>query len=318
MRRLLSLLLLLSMLAVPVSAHPGRTDANGGHWNTYTGEYHYHHGHPAHQHYDIDGDGTSDCPYTFKAAASATTATSPLQAAAQPRKTAAGGVSVTGWLVSAALLLALIFSAKSHRREIRLLESASQQNKDRLQQYSSELASQAAKLQQTEEEAHSQLTKQEETLRQKEAVIVQLRTVNIKLRKQLDSIHAAAAPAEGESAQAHTEALAAKVVEQNATIDGQAGQIRDLTEKVNAYQKSQSTGLFVASDGLPICFLSASKPYGDCTIYINTKSNLYHMEPSCAPPGAKIGHIQNVPYACRPCSKCAIDASRIVRAKIHA
>lgn len=317
MRRLLSLLLLLSLLAVPASAHPGRTDASGGHWNRTTGEYHYHHGHPAHQHYDMDGDGTPDCPYGFKSAVSATAATSPPQAAAQPQK-ANGGVSVIGWLVSAALLLALIYSAKSHRREIRLLEAASQQNKDRLRQYSDELASQAAKLQQAEEEAYSQLAKQEETLRQKEAVIVQLRTVNIKLRKQLDSIHAAAAPTEGESAQAHAEALAAKVISQNATIDGQTDQIRDLTKKVNVYQKSQSTGLFVASDGLPICFLSASKPYGDCTIYINTKSNLYHMEPSCAPPGAKIGHIQNVPYACRPCSKCAIDASRIVRAKIHA
>lgn len=32
------------------SAHPGRTDANGGHHVTATGEYHYHHGYPAHQH----------------------------------------------------------------------------------------------------------------------------------------------------------------------------------------------------------------------------------------------------------------------------
>lgn len=39
------------------SAHPGRTDANGGHHVTATGEYHYHHGYPAHQH----PDGV--CPY---------------------------------------------------------------------------------------------------------------------------------------------------------------------------------------------------------------------------------------------------------------
>lgn len=46
-------------------AHPGRTDANGGHTDSSTGEYHYHHGYSAHQHYDIDGDGLPDCPYNF-------------------------------------------------------------------------------------------------------------------------------------------------------------------------------------------------------------------------------------------------------------
>ena len=49
-----------------VSAHPGRTDSNGGHTDHDTGEYHYHHGYAAHDHYDIDGDGDIDCPYDFK------------------------------------------------------------------------------------------------------------------------------------------------------------------------------------------------------------------------------------------------------------
>lgn len=40
-------------------AHTGRTDANGGHYNHSTGEYHYHHGYPAHQHTD------GVCPYDF-------------------------------------------------------------------------------------------------------------------------------------------------------------------------------------------------------------------------------------------------------------
>lgn len=47
------------------SAHSGKTDSNGGHYDSSTGEYHYHHGYPAHQHYDIDGDGIIDCPYKF-------------------------------------------------------------------------------------------------------------------------------------------------------------------------------------------------------------------------------------------------------------
>lgn len=66
MRRFLSLLLLLSLLVVPVLAHPGRTDSNGGHYDRSTGQYHYHHGYSAHQHYDMDGDGIPDCPYNFR------------------------------------------------------------------------------------------------------------------------------------------------------------------------------------------------------------------------------------------------------------
>ena len=37
--------------------HPGRTDEDGGHTDSSTGEYHYHHGYPAHQHPD------GKCPY---------------------------------------------------------------------------------------------------------------------------------------------------------------------------------------------------------------------------------------------------------------
>ena len=56
---LISLILVLSA-APSALAHPGRTDANGGHTDRSTGEYHYHHGYPAHQHYDIDGDGSEE------------------------------------------------------------------------------------------------------------------------------------------------------------------------------------------------------------------------------------------------------------------
>lgn len=54
---ILSIMLL--SLIVPVFAHPGSLDANGGHYNKKTGEYHYHHGYPAHQHTN------GKCPYDF-------------------------------------------------------------------------------------------------------------------------------------------------------------------------------------------------------------------------------------------------------------
>lgn len=46
MNRRLCLLLCAMLLAAPVIAlaHSGRTDANGGHYNRKTGEYHYHNG----------------------------------------------------------------------------------------------------------------------------------------------------------------------------------------------------------------------------------------------------------------------------------
>lgn len=54
---LLSLILILC-LCVPTSAHSGKTDASGGHYDHSTGEYHYHHGYPAHSH-------VGGCPYDY-------------------------------------------------------------------------------------------------------------------------------------------------------------------------------------------------------------------------------------------------------------
>lgn len=55
---ILACILLLSCCTVAF-AHPGATDANGGHYDHSTGEYHYHHGYPAHQHTD------GRCPYNY-------------------------------------------------------------------------------------------------------------------------------------------------------------------------------------------------------------------------------------------------------------
>ncbi len=55
---ILACILLLSCCTAAY-AHPGATDANGGHYDHSTGEYHYHHGYPAHQHPD------GRCPYNY-------------------------------------------------------------------------------------------------------------------------------------------------------------------------------------------------------------------------------------------------------------
>ena len=55
-----------AMISLSASAHSGRTDSDGGHTVSATGEYHWHHGYPAHQHEDLDGDGIYEyCPYSF-------------------------------------------------------------------------------------------------------------------------------------------------------------------------------------------------------------------------------------------------------------
>ena len=60
MKKTLLLLIGLSFcLTLICSAHAGRTDENGGHYDRGSGEYHYHHGYPAHQHTD------GKCPYDF-------------------------------------------------------------------------------------------------------------------------------------------------------------------------------------------------------------------------------------------------------------
>lgn len=61
-----TILLAFTLFLLPdASSHPGKTDANGGHYDRSTGEYHYHHGYEAHQHTDLDGDGVPDCPYDY-------------------------------------------------------------------------------------------------------------------------------------------------------------------------------------------------------------------------------------------------------------
>lgn len=70
--KILILLVILSciLITLPIAAHSGRTDSNGGHYDNSTGTYHYHHGYPAHRHYDMDGDGDIDCPYLYKSGSS--------------------------------------------------------------------------------------------------------------------------------------------------------------------------------------------------------------------------------------------------------
>lgn len=56
----IAVLLLISSVTIMAYAHSGGTDANGGHYDKSTGEYHYHHGYPAHKHTG------GRCPYDYE------------------------------------------------------------------------------------------------------------------------------------------------------------------------------------------------------------------------------------------------------------
>lgn len=57
-KKYITIILIIILLTNSISfSHSGKTDSNGGHYDSSTGEYHYHHGYSAHQHTN------GICPY---------------------------------------------------------------------------------------------------------------------------------------------------------------------------------------------------------------------------------------------------------------
>ena len=159
------ILLTIFSFCLPVHAHGGRTDGSGGHTDHSTGEYHYHHGYPAHDHYDIDGDGTVDCPFDFIdrtgensgisskvtnsngiSSQSSSKASDPEPTSGSPSKTTSvqqehekeeKNVPTWVYLVFAAqfvISLALFFSNRSKREEIKSISYSNQNALDAMKQ----------------------------------------------------------------------------------------------------------------------------------------------------------------------------------------
>ena len=66
-RALILMWIVVCIVLIPMQsfAHSGGTDADGGHIDHSTGEYHWHHGYGPHQHYDMNGDGILECPILY-------------------------------------------------------------------------------------------------------------------------------------------------------------------------------------------------------------------------------------------------------------
>lgn len=262
--------LALLFFAGPALAHSGRTDSQGGHYDSETGEYHFHHGYPAHQHYDIDGDGKPDCPYDFvdktgsRSGSSGSSAKAAKESGAKAQTTQAAEEkesdgtrsAIAGWCTAGvATLAAFVFLHKM---------GAADQRGQKLQR---------------ELQAEILALKQENTAKQAEAD-----------------------KAKRELARQNTEILALK--RDNATKQAEADRAnRELARQQGRIPRDIS----FAPDGMPAYWRPESeRPYGSYTVYIRRDSGIYHLDPCCAGWTPEVGHLFDVlETPLRPCKRCA-------------
>lgn len=293
------------LYAVPVSAHPGRTDADGGHYNSDTGEYHYHHGYPAHQHYDIDGNKKPDCPYDFvdktgsrsgspsssgnsgssaKAAKESGAKVTTTQAAAEGEDREGITSAIVGWCTAGVATLAAFALWRNGEAEGKAHNEAMDGLRKTLRQETSKVEAQAELIDTfgqrgREQQAEILALKQENTAKQAE-----LDQVKQKLNRQ------------------HTEILALK--RDNATKQAESDRVN---RELDRQQGRIPRDIAFAPDGMPAYWRPDSeRPYGSYTVYIRRDSGIYHLDRYCAGWYPEVGHLFDVLQTpLRPCKRCA-------------
>lgn len=264
--------------------------------------------------------------------------TSPPRTTTAPQATTTekdeGKSGMIGWIVSLALVLALYGCSKSHQRESDIEQDRMRKKDKEIQALNQSLEAKDKALADLDEEMNQKLAalveenaSQEEALRaeyQKEVKLceddlldkdrtcatlrLQLQTAQKDLaaaQEKLNAIYAVSEPSESQTPEEHAVALALKVSELEDNI-------QELSYELDKHVKREKvpSNVFFADDGLPVLLKSASKRYGDYTAYLSVKSGVYHLDPSCAPAGAKAVHLFNVPFSYRACSRCALSLSR--------
>ena len=262
--------LALLFFAGPALAHSGRTDSQGGHYDSETGEYHFHHGYPAHQHYDIDGDGKPDCPYDFVdktgsrsgSSGSSAKAAKESGAKAQTTQAAEGKESdgtrsaIAGWCTAGVATLAAFALWRKGEAEGKAHNEAMDGLRKTLRQETSKVEAQTELIDTFGKRVQAQ-----------QAEILALKRDNAK--KQVDADRA------------------------NRELDRQQGRIpREIA---------------FATDGMPAYWRPDSeRPYGSYTVYIRRDSGIYHLDRYCAGWAPEVGHLFDVlETPLRPCKRCA-------------
>lgn len=256
---------------VPVLAHSGRTDSQGGHYDSETGEYHFHHGFPAHQHYDIDGDGKPDCPYDFvdktgsrsgssgssaKAAKESGEKISTTQAGAEEKDSEGITSAVVGWCTAGVATLAAFALWRKGEAEGKAHNEAMDGLRKTLRQETSKVEAQT--------ELIDTFGKRDQEL---QAEILALKRDYSAKKVEADRA--------------------------NRELDRQEGRIpREIA---------------FASDGMPVYWRpNSERPYGAYTVYIRRDSGIYHLDPYCAGWTPEVGHLFDVlETPLRPCKRCA-------------
>ena len=241
-----------------------------------------------------------------------------------------------GWIVSLALVIALYGCSKSHQQESDIEQDRMRKKDKEIQYLKQSLEAKDKTLTDLDTEMTIKIAslieenaKREETLRAErskdadsyeEELLARARTcATLRLQLQtaqkdlaaaqenLNAIYAVSEPSEGQTPEEHAVALALKITELE-------GHIQELSYELDKHIRREAapSEVFFASDGLPILCKSLSKKYGDYTAYLNRKSEIYHLDPSCAPAGSPVVHLFNVPHNYRACSRCALGISRSI------
>lgn len=341
MKRIAFLALMLSLVCViPLfaAAHSGRTDSNGGHWDSETGEYHYHHGYPAHQHYDMDGDGVDDCPYDFKdntksknsTSSRASFYTSDVYPSSSSSKASSSSSSSKKSSSSAS------YSENSNYYAYKALNKNTEEPKStsswqgivffalfvtnfilfiallvsRQKNIRQELAQKGheAFLNTLLDKARKDTAAAQERSNSRSAEISRLslqlseeKAKTEELSAELEKLRTAAAPEDGESYEEKNMRLTAQIKEQEQ-------QIKRLTDEaeVKALLDQIPKDVYFDKKGRPISgTVRQGHPFGDFTAYLNPRSGIFHIDPLCAPYTAQAVHIFDAPAQGRACTKCA-------------
>lgn len=291
-----TLILACFLLSAPlISAHPGRTDEDGGHYDSGTGKYHYHHGYSAHNHYDMDGDGDKDCPHNFddktgwnsgnsttnkttgSYASSYTTTAKPPNATTVPKAPEAPS-SDPVWLYMLSGLLFVscvglgVSSGKMHEK----MKKAEKENTAALSFMRNSYH------QRVEEVKQEQMQKYQEALAQKgasEKDLSRLQQSIDKERKELYSIRT--------------------------QIWKEKQELYKL--KIQRHRiKNAPTDVIIPEDGMPVWWKKDSnRPYGDYTVYVSQDTKVFHTDRLCASYRATETHVFHAMAYARPCKKCA-------------
>lgn len=314
MKRIISALICISiMLSLPQTAHahPGKTDSAGGHTDRSTGEYHYHHGYEAHNHYDMDGDGEEDCPYDFHdktnhdSGSSDNSSSNNIYDQPSTRSTVPSIVMTTApveeietteevntvpnwvyWVfcILAGIIFSMWQSMREKNAEIKRMEDS--YNKS---------------IQEIKEKHKQEVSEKENNLLADAEYQRNCLETQIKEKDRLCAV----ADAEREKAERKLHYVYKNINTGDTYFPDEPFLPKHL-RKI-----AIPDDVYFTKDHVPVKgILTKSAPFGTYTVYVASKSTIFHENPSCANTSVTPVHIFEAAKNCRPCIRCGYGHTR--------